>query len=225
MMKDKLLILAVLLFNSLVFSQHHKSCKSKISKLEDLNIISYNKCLLEKSPTAKKDKKRITERIENQLFLNVSSNKKSNMRNMRYLARRKRKVKSFINATSITRSVKSTHVPSEILFALVDELPKFENCTDNNVKCFNSGLQKHFLTNFTYPKQAVKDKVEGRVFVRFVINKKGEIGDVQTFSPGNKKVLEDEVKRIVLTLPKFKAGRELGQDIDVVYSMPIDFKL
>lgn len=223
-MKNKLLIALLLCFVcNILVAQGTRTCEEKTNKIEDLNVIDYKKCLIKSSSTKNKDKSMIAYRLKSQLKLKVNS--KNRPRFTRNSIKRKRLIKA-INTKKIAHKVKNTYMPNEILFTLVDELPKFENCNnDNSVKCFNDELRTHFLKSFSYPKQAVKDKVEGRVFVRFVISKQGKIADVQTFCSGDKKILEDEIKRIVLALPKFTAGKEFGQDIDVVYSMPIDFKL
>lgn len=226
-MKSKLFLVTTftILFGGVLLGQTKKTCEEQASKVEDLNIINYNKCLVEKSSINHKDKAVMQDRLSSQLYLKVSPKKRRNRERLRYSTKRKRLVKSVVSSINLTKAVKSTYIPNEILFTLVDELPRFKNCTNNSVECFNQGLRKHFLENFNYPKQAIKNKIEGRVFVRFVIDKEGAVSDVQTFCAGEKKVLEDEVKRIVLNLPKLEAGKEFGQRINVVYSMPIDFKL
>lgn len=208
---------------TILYGQDVGTCEEKANNIEDLNIINYNKCLIEKSSTKNKDKAVIAHRLEEQLKLRITSKNKLKLR--RYSTGKKHNVKNAIETEKIVRKIKTTYIPNEILFTLVDELPRFENCNSNSVRCFNRELRTHFMESFTYPEEAIKNRVEGRVFVRFVINKEGNIGDIKTFCSGNKKILEDEIRRIVLTLPKFTAGKELGQNIDVVYSMPIDFKL
>lgn len=223
-MKSKITILVIALFLcGITSAQKQDTCDGDMPVVEDLNIIKYKKCLAENS--SKKDKANMADRLQSQLHLKISSRSKKRRNYLRYSKKRKREVKSVIESSSLSAGVKSTFIPNEILFSLVDELPRFEDCNDNTVACFNNGLQRHFLENFHYPEQAVKNKIEGRVFVRFVIDKEGKAGNVHTYCSGDKKVLEDEVKRIVLSLPQLKAGKELGQNINVVYSMPIDFKL
>lgn len=234
-MREKLLFIAVFLcLQTMLFSQDDEVCEKKMEQMEDIySIDDVNKCLINKS-SIKKDNESVRERVSNQLRMKVLTHKKSGKNIMRYSTRRRKSIRKYqklkskaLTATQGTASEPtSASIPDEILFALVDEVPIFENCgTNTSVKCFNQELQRHFFDHFSYPKEAVKQSMQGRVFVKFIIDKKGKVQDVKTYSSGNKDLLEKEVERIMLQLPVFTPGKELGKKIDVIYSMPIDFKL
>ena len=79
-------------------------------------------------------------------------------------------------------------------------------------------------TNINYPEDAVKQKVEGRVMVQFVVETDGSISDVhvakQVFPS-----LDAEAIRVVQTMPKWLPGREKGKVVRVKYNLPIVFRM
>lgn len=224
-MRKRIFILGAFFVCVMSFAQDDVICKNEAEKVaEELNDINYNKCVIEKTSAKNKDREIIKSRVSNRLHLNVSSRARRK-RSIRYSNRRKRSVKSVVDAIKLSKGVEDASKSAEVLFAVVDELPKFITCEENSLACFNSEFRSHFLEYFKYPEQAVKDKVEGRVFVRFIIDADGNIGNINTYSSGRKTVLEDEVKRILLSFPKLEAGKEKGKKANVIYSIPVDFKL
>ncbi len=79
-------------------------------------------------------------------------------------------------------------------------------------------------TNIKYPEDAVKQKVEGRVLVQFVVESDGRISDVhvatQVFPS-----LDAEAIRVVQVMPKWVPGREKGKVVRVKYNLPIVFRM
>jgi len=62
-----------------------------------------------------------------------------------------------------------------------------------------------------------------RIYVSFMINKSGEIVNIRSRAPHPG--LETEAERVIKTLPKMKPGEQQGQPVDVLYSLPITFKI
>lgn len=118
-----------------------------------------------------------------------------------------------------------------ISFARVDEIPRFDECKEESgdseeaLDCFNQEMIRHVQENFTYPEQAYMNNIEGRVWVYFVINKKGEVVDINATTPNNERILEEEAKRVISRLPVFYPGKEKNAPVDVRYGMPINFEL
>jgi periplasmic protein TonB len=86
------------------------------------------------------------------------------------------------------------------------------------------GAFYNFLSDkMRYPSKAVQAGIQGRVFIEFVVNKKGE--------PQNAKVLkgigygcDDEALRII-ALTKWEPGKQRGKPVIVKMVLPIQFKL
>lgn len=87
-----------------------------------------------------------------------------------------------------------------------------------------TALLKYLQENIKYPPKALKDSIQGRVVVQFVVDKAGSVGEVKVVRSVNK-ALDDEAVRLIKTLPKFYPGRQNGQAVAVWYTLPVTFKL
>ena len=87
-----------------------------------------------------------------------------------------------------------------------------------------TALLKYLQENIKYPPKALKDSIQGRVVVQFVVDKAGSVGEVKVVRSVDKD-LDEEAVRIVKTLPKFFPARQNGQAIAVWYTLPVTFKL
>lgn len=120
---------------------------------------------------------------------------------------------------------------SSVNITILEDIPRFPNCVDesSNIQkareCFNQEMAKHIVENFNYPKLAKKNKIQGKVIVKFVINSEGNIINVETIAPNGCELLEAEAVRIINLLPKFKPGEQRGEPVNVSYAQPIMFKL
>lgn len=110
-------------------------------------------------------------------------------------------------------------------FAAVDEVPIFVGCeneTDKRV-CFQENMQNHIRNNFRYPKEAQEKGIQGRVSILLTIDKEGNVTNIRKRGPDA--LLEVEADRIMKTLPKMKPGKHNGEEVSVLYSIPINFRL
>jgi len=123
----------------------------------------------------------------------------------------------------------SEEVVEKVPFSLVEEIPLFEACEKVAIykqeKCFKEEISNHIRKNFRYPQEAYEASVQGRVLVQFVINKTGEVTDLNLRGPYKGQLLEEEARRIVKKLPKFKPGMHNGKAVKVKYGIPISFKI
>lgn len=125
------------------------------------------------------------------------------------------------------RLKKEVIITDALSFAEVDEIPQFRNCVDSSDKleCFSDEMGKHIQENFFYPEEAIVNKVEGRIFIQFVIDKGGSVTNIKTLGSNNSILLEEAAYDLVRQLPKFKPGKHKGKVANVKYSIPIHFKL
>lgn len=82
-------------------------------------------------------------------------------------------------------------------------------------------LLNYLRDNLKYP-EGQGDK-QGRVVVRFVVSKTGEVGDVSIIRSLGKP-FDDEAIRVVKSLPPFTPGMMNGKPVAVYYVLPINFK-
>ena len=87
-----------------------------------------------------------------------------------------------------------------------------------------TALLKYLQENVKYPAKAVKDSIQGRVVVQFLIDQAGCVGEVKVLR-SVRVDLDAEAVRVVKTLPKFVPGRMYGKAISAWYTLPVTFKL
>jgi len=105
-----------------------------------------------------------------------------------------------------------------------DELPEFPGGKD--------GLTAYVVNNTVYPESAVKDKIEGRVFMRFAIEPDGSTSDIQVFI-GVRSDLDNECIKVIREMPKWKPGTTVLRaskgwyrtKTKWMYSIPFTFSL
>ena len=118
----------------------------------------------------------------------------------------------------------------EKIFKIVESMPRFPGCEQKAIgkkelnKCAKEEMLKFVYKNLKYPKIAKENGVEGKVIVKFVVNKKGMIRNAQ--------IIRDlgagcgiEALRVVNTMPRWIPGTQRGNPVSVQYVLPVSFKL
>jgi protein TonB len=75
-----------------------------------------------------------------------------------------------------------------------------------------------------YPAEAVKNKTEGRVIVRFVVDENGAITQAEVIKSLDP-VTDAEALRVVNSMPNWIPGTQAGENVPVYFTLPILFKL
>jgi len=88
-------------------------------------------------------------------------------------------------------------------------------------------LSAYIIQNIHYPVEARENKIQGRVFVSFVIDTDGFVTDVTNAVPSNfiGYGLEEEAIRVVQTMPAWTPGMQNGKLVKVRFTLPINFTL
>ena len=66
--------------------------------------------------------------------------------------------------------------------------------------------------------------IEGRVTIRFVVSRTGDVTDV-TVIRGLDPSCDKEAVRVVKMMPRWIPGRQKGRNVPVYYTLPVVFKL
>lgn len=83
---------------------------------------------------------------------------------------------------------------------------------------------KFLSKNVKYPKEAVRHAVEGKVYVRFIVDSEGNITQIETIkSVGSG--LDEEAMRVIGKAPAWKPGRQGGKRVSVRMVIPIIFEM
>lgn len=85
-------------------------------------------------------------------------------------------------------------------------------------------LMKWLSNNIRYPESAQQNGVQGRVTVRFVVEKDGSVSGA-TILKGVDKDLDAEALRVVKRMPKWQAGKNNGQAVRSYFTLPVTFRL
>ena len=85
-------------------------------------------------------------------------------------------------------------------------------------------LQKWVYTYMKYPDEAVRNGIQGRVLVDFIINENGKVQDVKVLK-GVDPLLDEEAVRIISGSPDWKPGRLRGQKVKSEISLYVEFRL
>ena len=78
--------------------------------------------------------------------------------------------------------------------------------------------------NLKYPESAIKNKIQGKVTMRFVVTESGEVDKVEVLR-SLQADCDKEAIRVVKSLPKFIPGKQSGKLVSVWYTLPVNFKL
>ena len=78
--------------------------------------------------------------------------------------------------------------------------------------------------NFHYPEKAIRNNVEGRVILSFVVNKQGRISDIKVLKSLSREC-DEEAIRMVKAMPRWFAAEHQGRKVNCRYTMPVVFKL
>lgn len=87
-----------------------------------------------------------------------------------------------------------------------------------------AALNELVSTNIQYPSNVRKDGIQGRVIVRFVVEKDGKVSDIQivkTLSPD----CDNEAIRLVKQMPAWVPGKQGNRLVRSAVILPIAFKL
>lgn len=87
-----------------------------------------------------------------------------------------------------------------------------------------TAMNKFIRDNLNYPVTAFEEKKQGRVTVRFVVRKNGEITDA-TVLRGFDSECEKEALRLVNSMPKWIPGKKDGKNVDVYFTLPLIFRI
>ena len=102
------------------------------------------------------------------------------------------------------------------VFDIVEQMPEYPG-----------GMQALFeflKENMKYPEDAQKQKVEGRVLVKFVVETDGSIFNIEVVKNAFPS-LDAEAERVTRLMPKWTPGKQKGQVVRVKFVLPINFSL
>ncbi|WP_424495178.1 M56 family metallopeptidase [Salinimicrobium sp. GXAS 041] len=117
----------------------------------------------------------------------------------------------------------------DVPFAVIDEVPVFPGCeglssNEARKECMSEKINSFVNNNFDV--EAAKPYAKpgvNRIYVQFKITKDGSVEEmgIRASSPQ----LEEEARKVVSQFPKMTPGKQEGQEVGVLYSLPISFQV
>lgn len=103
----------------------------------------------------------------------------------------------------------------DTLYLYADKMPEYPGGYEE--------LNRYLLNNVTYPEQAKKDNTTGTVAVSFVVDKHGDIQDIEVVKSVHP-ILDEEAIRVIKSIPKkWIPGIHKGIPRNIVMVMPFRF--
>ena len=116
---------------------------------------------------------------------------------------------SFMTSTAQTKK-------NDMVFDVVEVMPQYPGG--------QIAMLQYLMKNIKYPEQAMKEGIQGRVTVRFIVEKDGSISDVKPILSVHP-LLNKEAVRVVESMPKWTPGKQNGKPVRVRFNVPVMFKL
>jgi len=102
------------------------------------------------------------------------------------------------------------------VYAAVEHQPSFPGGID--------AFSNYLAANVKYPVIARENNVQGRVIVRFVVEKNGSLSDVKVIR-GIGSGADEEAVRVLKASPKWNPGMQKGTPVRTQYTVPVNFAL
>ena len=116
---------------------------------------------------------------------------------------------SFMTSTAQTKK-------NNMVFDVVEVMPQFPGG--------QIAMLKYIMENIKYPKQIMEEGIQGRVTVRFIVEKDGRVSNVRLLR-SVQSALDKEAIRVVKSMPKWTPGKQNGKPVRVRFNLPVMFKL
>lgn len=115
-------------------------------------------------------------------------------------------------------TLKSVYQRGDEVFTVVEKMPEFPGGADSLVKFLSMNLR--------YPQLAIDQKIEGRVYVEFIVNPDGTLSHVnlkEGYDIGGG--CGAEAIRVVSSMPRWSPGMQRGMAVPVSMILPVKFSL
>lgn len=102
------------------------------------------------------------------------------------------------------------------VFDAVEQYPSFPGG--------EGAMFSYISNNLQYPEKAQKNGIQGRVVVKFIVEKDGSISNVEV----NRSVdpdLDNEAIRVIKNMPKWNPAKQNGTEVRAYYDVPVAFRL
>lgn len=103
--------------------------------------------------------------------------------------------------------------PEDPPFTFVEQMPEY------------SGDPLAFVRqHIVYPESALHERVEGKVYVQFVVEADGTLTNAKVLR-GLSADCDKEALRVISEMPRWKPGKQNGRPVRVYFNLPVNFRI
>ncbi|KQM75017.1 hypothetical protein ASE74_03310 [Pedobacter sp. Leaf216] len=133
-----------------------------------------------------------------------------------YLNLNKITIISYLQKNTETGTVKSENTDKIYDFVSIEKQPEFPGGI--------AKFYKYLGSNIKYPKMALENNVQGKVFLSYVVEKDGSLSDIQ-ITRGLGSGTDEEAVRVIKDSPKWNPGISNGKPVRVKYNINVNFTI
>ena len=115
----------------------------------------------------------------------------------------------------IKQTVTQIEEPDHV-YQVIEQMPQYPGG--------ESELMSYIAKNLKYPVIAQENGIQGKVILRFVVSKSGQVDKIEVVRSLDP-ACDKEAVRVVKTLQRWIPGKQNGVNVSVYYTLPIAFKL
>lgn len=105
----------------------------------------------------------------------------------------------------------------DTVYEIVEQMPEFPGGM--------KALMEYLKKEIRYPKKYLKEGIEGRVFIHFIVTSTGKIKRVSVIKSSGNKKLDKEAVRVVKKMPRWIPGKHGRKNVSVKFTLPVTFRL
>ncbi|RTQ53685.1 energy transducer TonB [Hymenobacter gummosus] len=102
----------------------------------------------------------------------------------------------------------------EKVYTYVEQMPQPPGGTED--------LLQYLDRNVKYPALALRNQVEGKVFVNFIVRTDGQLSNFN-ITKGIGAGCDEEAIRVLRQMPRWSPGKQNGRAVNVSYTVPVTF--
>lgn len=109
-----------------------------------------------------------------------------------------------------------TSLDSNRIFEVVETMPEFIGGIDS--------MYRYIYKHFSKPEEAIKNNIQGRVLISFIVNQDGSLSDIKPLLPASKHLgygIEEALVELVKNMPNWKPGYQRNKVVKCRYTLPI----
>jgi protein TonB len=99
-------------------------------------------------------------------------------------------------------------------YVIVQEMPSFPGGKE--------ALMRYISEHVVYPEDALNNRIQGTVLLRFVVSSTGEVKGAEVTRSVNP-LLDNEALRVISGMPRWKPGKQDGNPVPVWFAVPVVF--